>query len=195
MEVNTTVFMTYLVFYTAEDVCKVSGILAIVAMGLWMSQVGKTAISPHSMHSIHSVWAYLGFVAETLIFFLAGLIVGQRYHDDTFKVIFPEGEDFGKIVACYIFCNIIRFVLIAILWPCLSRVGFKMDFAEVLMCSYSGLRGAVGLTLALIVANSTTIEHYTREVVLYYTAGIALLTLIINATTVGALVKFLGLSD
>ena len=66
------------------------------------------------------------------------------------------------------------------------------------LCSYSGLRGAVGLSLALIVANSTAesghLSLYVRDIILVHIAGVALLTLLINATTTGHVVRFLGLS-
>lgn len=62
------------------------------------------------------------------------------------------------------------------------------------MVSYSGLRGAVGLSLALIVTNSPKIPRYIQDVVLLYVGGIAIMTLLINATTIGLLVEYLGLS-
>jgi len=62
------------------------------------------------------------------------------------------------------------------------------------MCSYAGLRGAVGLSLALIVANSPKVPREISDIILLHVAGVALLTLLINATTTGALVRALGLS-
>jgi NhaP-type Na+/H+ or K+/H+ antiporter len=77
LECNTTVFAAYLVFFVAESTdLHVSGILAIVALGLYMTGTGKTRISAESEHSIHHVWGYIGFVAETMIFILSGLIMG-----------------------------------------------------------------------------------------------------------------------
>ena len=51
----------------------------------------------------------------------------------------------------------------------------------------------MGLSLALIVANSPNIPLYVRDVVLLHVSGLALLTLLINATTTGWLVRKLGL--
>jgi NhaP-type Na+/H+ or K+/H+ antiporter len=43
LEVNLTIFASYLLFYTAEEtILKVSGILGMVTMGLYMSRMGKT---------------------------------------------------------------------------------------------------------------------------------------------------------
>jgi len=56
------------------------------------------------------------------------------------------------------------------------------------------LRGAVGLSLALMVQASPKIPRYVQDVILLHVAGIALLTLLINATTTGTVVRMLGLS-
>ena len=71
LESNLTVCMPYVLFYIAElhDV-HVSGILALVAMGLYMTNRGRTRISVESEEAIHAIWHYIGFVAETLIFLI-----------------------------------------------------------------------------------------------------------------------------
>ena len=43
-----------------------------------MTRSGKYRISAESEHAVHHVWGYIGFVAETVIFILTGLIMGQR---------------------------------------------------------------------------------------------------------------------
>jgi NhaP-type Na+/H+ and K+/H+ antiporter len=69
-----------------------------------------------------------------------------------------------------------------------------MSFKQVIICSYAGLRGAVGLSLALIVAATPSVPKYVQDVILLHVGGVALLTLLINATTTGWLVNQLGLS-
>jgi NhaP-type Na+/H+ or K+/H+ antiporter len=79
LEVNSTIFVSYLVFFIAEFTpVHVSGILAIVFLGLYMTNTGKTRISTESEHAVHHVWGYIGFVAETVIFILSGIIMGER---------------------------------------------------------------------------------------------------------------------
>lgn len=50
------------------------------------------------------------------------------------------------------------------------------------------------MSLALMVAADPEVPEYIQDIVLLHVAGVALLTLIINATTTGYLVKYLGLS-
>jgi len=84
LEINATVSVSYMVFYIAESTAlHVSGIIAIVVMGLYMTNIGKTRISSGSAHAVHHVWSYIGFVAETVIFIVSGIIMGQKaWHEN-----------------------------------------------------------------------------------------------------------------
>ena len=50
------------------------------------------------------------------------------------------------------------------------------------------------MSLALMVASSDKVPRYIQDVILLHVASVALLTLLINATTTGMLVRYLGLS-
>lgn len=79
---NVTFVGAFLCFYVAEFTwVKVSGILAIVTLGIYMSAVGKRKIYPESEHDLHSVWSYIQYSSETLIFVLTGIIVGVKMID------------------------------------------------------------------------------------------------------------------
>ena len=190
-EMNATIFVSYLLFYVAESTpLHVSGILAIVALGLYMTTSGKTKISAESMHTVHGIWGYVGFVAETVIFIVSGVIMGERAStSNTITYI-----DYLKLLGVYVGLHFIRFFTIFVSWPLLRKIGYGMSFAQVVLCSYAGLRGAVGLSLALMVAGSTKIPRQVQDIVLLHVAGVALLTLLINASTTGAVVKYLGLA-
>ena len=75
----------------------------------------------------------------------------------------------------------------------MSKCGYGLNAKQCLVLGYSGLRGAVSLTLALIVYLDHDVDHHIRDIVLFHTAGVALLTLIINGSTIGLLVKKLGM--
>ena len=77
----------------------------------------------------------------------------------------------------------------------MSCTGYPFNFAHVILLSYSGLRGAVGLSLALIVRQDEKNENKdVRKQVLFFSAGIVLLTLVVNAPTTGFLISKLGLT-
>lgn len=62
LETNLTIIGAYLCFFVAEmTVLHVSGILALVGLGLYMTKKGRTKISNQTEESLHHVWSYLGF--------------------------------------------------------------------------------------------------------------------------------------
>jgi NhaP-type Na+/H+ or K+/H+ antiporter len=100
------------------------------------------------------VWTYLGFAAETLVFLLAGLVIGRRINEEL-----PQPDLYWKIIAGYGLVNVIRFALMSLVWPCMVCCSCPTtNLPQVIVRSYSSLRGAVGLVLALIVFNSTQID-------------------------------------
>ena len=58
---------------------------------------------------------------------------------------------------------------------------------------WGGLRGAVGLSLAMMVFGDNTICETVRDTVMFHTAGIVVVTVCINSTTMPKLVSLLGL--
>jgi NhaP-type Na+/H+ or K+/H+ antiporter len=197
LEVNTTFVASYLVFFIAEGTSlHVSGILALVALGLFMNKQGKTRISAESEHALHHVWGYIGFMAETVIFILSGIIMGLRASQGNAGHKHPvTSTDFLLVLANYACLHVIRFTMILLFWPILRKLAYGMEFSHVILCSYAGLRGAVGLALALMVVSSEGVDPYVKDIILLHVGGVALLTLLINATTTGMLVRKLGLSN
>ena len=77
LTVTVTFIFCYICFYLAEFTgLKVSGILSIVALGLFFSAFGKTSIYPMSEHAVHVCWSFAQYACETLIFLLTGIIIG-----------------------------------------------------------------------------------------------------------------------
>lgn len=193
LEVNATIFGAYLIFYVSEFASSfhVSGILAIVAFGLYMSVQGKMSISVECEHSVHNVWGYIGYLAETVIFILSGLIIGERVAE---QQILNNASVVFHIFLDWPLLHIIRTGIMLAFWPLTRKFGYGQTFEEVILCSYAGLRGAIGLSLALVVAGDDKIDPYVQEIILFHVSGMCMLTLLINATTTGALVRKLGLS-
>ena len=85
IEITVTVCFTYLFAYSGDFVFKVSGVLVIVFMGLWVSKK-REAISPHVEHAMHHFWEMVGFIANTLLFFITGLSAKHLYISCHIKV-------------------------------------------------------------------------------------------------------------
>jgi Na+:H+ antiporter len=186
VEIVVLLAATYLTFFIAEEFLHVSGVLGIFGLGITMASVGKTRISPEVNKFLHEFWELAVYLANTLIFIIVGVVIATRVHF--------TAADFVVLIILYIGIHVARAIMIAILYPIMKRSGYGMNFKESVVVWYGALRGAVGLALALIVAGMDTIPVEVRDQFLFLTAGIVMLTLLINATTVKFVVNMLGLT-
>ena len=93
----------------------------------------------------------------------------------------------------YFLLHVIRFGFILLVKPILNLTGYEFNFKHSIIVSYGGLRGAVGLALALIVTHSEILPEEIGIVTVFNISGIVLLTLVVNGTTTGFVIKSLGL--
>lgn len=143
-----TFVFAYVAFYLAEfSFFHTSGILTVVSLGLFWSAFGKTKIRGHSEHAVHSVWAFVQYFAETLIFFLVGIIVGSVIIEE--EHIKPS--DYFRMVVFFFLMILGRYLMIMTFWPLVKRYGYPISKSELIVLVYGGLRGALGLCLSLMV--------------------------------------------
>lgn len=198
---STVTFITcYICFYLAEfTFLHVSGILALVVLGLFMSAHGRTKIYPESEHSVHTVWSFVQYGCETIIFLLTGVIVGKEMIAQD-SITFT---DWLKLPVFWALMVVARAIMVFIFLPALKYFGYGINKAEMWVLIWGGLRGALGLTLALMVAVDEDLldeERYPngkrlRQLTIFYMSGVATLTLLINGTTCGALVSYLQMIE
>jgi NhaP-type Na+/H+ or K+/H+ antiporter len=186
VEIIVLLASAYLTFFIAEDFLHVSGVLAIFGLGITMASVGKTRISPEVVKFLHEFWELAVYIANTLIFTIVGVVIASRVN---FTV-----TDFVVLLILYIGIHIARAVMLAMLYPFMKRSGYGFNFKDLVVTWYGSLRGAVGLALALIVAGTEMIPVEVRDQFLFLTAGIVMLTLLVNATTIKFIVNKLGLT-
>ena len=72
--------------------------------------------------------------------------------------------------------HVARSASFALLYPAMSSVGYGVTVGECVVSVYGGLRGAVGLALALTVRLDPNINDVIGEKVLFHCAGIVILT-------------------
>ncbi len=193
LEFSLTFMTAYFTFFIAEETeVKVSGILAICGLGLYMSAWGKHSITSQSEESVHHVWGYVAYASETMIFCMSGVIIGH-------KVIMGEiveGKDYGLLILFYVCMYLIRMIFLGMFYPVLKYYAYGVTWRDAIIIVHGGmLRGALGLILALIISVEDELDEKVRHLSLFHMAGIAVLTLVINAPTTGPLLKGLGLAD
>ena len=182
-------FAAYTTFFLAEaSIVKmhVSGILAVVVLGLYLGGTIRPRMSPHSAHSLHDVWSFAQFMMETLLFLLTGGFIG---------VFLSKGDsqlgaaDVGKVIALNILLLIIRFMVQGIWWPLLNCIGFKISWKEYILMSYSGLRGAIGLAIGLLVYLNTNYDAYFRDFTILSISGVIIFTVLVQGMTLKLIMK------
>lgn len=185
-EITVVVGAAYLAFFVAEHMFHVSGVLAVVSFGLMMAGIGRTRVSPQVAHFLHEFWELAAFIANTLIFIIVGVVIALR-------VEFTP-QDFLILGIVYITILVARAIVLVVFYPLMKRIGYGLSPKDGVVAWWGGLRGAIGLALALIVASEPSIDPEIRTQILSLTAGIVALTSLINATTIKPLIEWLGLT-
>ena len=186
IEISLVIGAAYLSFFVAEYFIHVSGVLSVVAFGLMMAGPGKTRTNPRNTQFLHSFWELAAFLANTMIFIIVGVVIAQQ--------ISFSAQDILALIAIFIGLHVARFGTVYLFYPIMKHLGYGLNLKDSVVLWWSGLRGAVGLSLALIVAIEPKIPIEIRSHVLSLTAGIVVLTSLINATTIKWLINKLGLS-
>mmetsp|Transcript_19379 Transcript_19379/g.51465 ORF Transcript_19379/g.51465 Transcript_19379/m.51465 type:complete len:1118 (-) Transcript_19379:97-3450(-) len=190
--ISMSVALTYLVFYVAAATFGVSGPIAVVAFGFFMSAIGASYISPDVHDGLEVFWDVVAFVANTIVFFFSGImgisIILEYWKDLTLL-------DWIYIPIIYLFLHLLRFGGLYLFGPVLNRLGYRIAPPERIVMSASGLRGALSLIMSLMVHYSMEgTPHYTQVVprIALWTTGIAFMTLIINGSVIEDLMAKVG---
>ncbi len=188
IEISLTLVAAYGAMFIAEGLLHVSGVMAVVTTGLYLSGPGRTLISPEVRHFLHRFWGMVTHIANTLIFFLVGLVIAAQQQQ-------ADMGDYEIILGVYSGVIVLRFAVIFSFRPLVSLVATPLGAREATVMAWGGLRGAVSLALALIVSQHPALPEALRRQVLLVTAGVVFLTILINGATVAWLLRKLGLAS
>ncbi|GLQ32701.1 cation:proton antiporter [Litoribrevibacter albus] len=187
IEISLSIMVAYLVFMLAESI-HVSGVVAVVALALMYASIGRTRISPEVAGFLHHFWEMMAHIANTLIFLLVGVLVAVR-------VPLTDWDLWWALVVLYFGIMVIRAVAVTLFVPILKRIGIGITREKAIVLVWGGLRGAVSLALALTVAANDLIPKQIGDQVMFLCAGIVVLTILINGTTMGWVLHWLGLDQ
>ena len=127
----------------AQYVLKISGVLACCGAGIVLSWLAPPIILSHE--TMHHVWGMIEWVLNTLIFLLAGLIIGNRVIN---KV---AAMDWFYVIVLYVIVMTGRLFTIGVLYPWISTIGHKCTKNEAIFMSWAGLRGVQTFLFFLLV--------------------------------------------
>lgn len=179
------ILSAYAIFILSQFYLGVSGVITLVVFGLTFTYLGKPRLRPQVNIFMENFWDLLTYIANTLIFLIVGVVIAE-------KVTF-NWTTVGVAIVVYLALNLIRYIMIMLLFPIMKRMGYGLTKRESIILTWGGLRGALAMTLALMVSYTPEIPSIIREQILFFTAAIVTLTLTVNATTMRWLLKRLGL--
>lgn len=140
IQTAASISCAYFVFFFAEFECGLSGVLATATAGIMFAWLSPTTII--NQDNMHHIWHFAGWLCNTLIFLLAGLLIG------TIKSV--GSKDWGYLITIYVFLGLLRGCVLSILYPVLSRIGLPVSISDLMFMSFAGLRGALAVALGVV---------------------------------------------
>lgn len=169
-ETNITFVFTYLLFWTCNsEYFNMSGAVAVVISGLYMAQYGKTFISPAVFKKLKHFWTIYVNNIECLVFIIAGMILGKYFESNDYL----NFSDLGKAWGLFLFLYIFRGLVLLLHYPLLKHFGYGVNFKEILVLAFAGLKGVISICLALMVYNNKGLDMDYRSTLLFFSIMIS----------------------
>ena len=188
--ITITIISCYLTFFLAENVVKVSGLLSVVVLGVLMAMHAKMRMNPEALETVHIIISFICFCLESTVFLITGVFIGKMYIFQDKNTL--EAADYTKSLIFFLAMNVARYVMIMILLPLINSSGYPLNWKDTVILAYGGVRGALGLALALMIYRDPEYPTRFRDIALFFTAVMIVLSVIFNGMTIGYLMKMIG---
>ncbi len=187
-------FLAAYVSYLIPDHLGGSGVLGTVACGLVLGWRAPKDLTPQARVAGRAAWDVVVFMLNTVVFLLIGMSLDEIVSRATAQSI---GEMIVIGLLLSLVAILVRFVWVfpAGLLPRLLRLRERPSWRTLTVVSWAGMRGVVSLAAALAIP-----EHLAdgvtpfpgRDLVQLLTFVVILVTLVGQATTLGPLIRRLG---
>ncbi len=196
LEVTVTLFTPYAAYIPAEEV-GASGVLAVVATGLFLGWHSPEMTAPRNRLQAFSVWEVLPFLLNSLLFILIGLQL---------PTVLENLSDGYTVTALILYAALTVLAVMGtrLLWTFpmsyLSRSLREREPAppwrETTVVAYTGMRGAVSLAAALAIPLTTGsgAPFPGRDLILLLTFCAILVTLVGQGFSLPFVIRRLGLA-
>jgi monovalent cation/hydrogen antiporter len=199
IEIALSILTPY-VAYLAADSIRASGVLAVVACGLYLSRKSSHFFSPSVRLQAWAVWDSLTFILNGLVFVLIGLqlpFVLGAIRDHNLRHLLMYAAAFSAFVILlrliWIFpgAHLAYFIRTRILHQNERLPGARQIF----VVGWTGMRGVISLAAAIalpqILANGEPFAQ--RNMIIFLTFSVILVTLVLQGLTLPPLIRALGL--
>ena len=188
--------------YLAADYAHASGVLAVVACGLYLSRHSSQFFSANVRLQAWAVWESLTFIINGLVFVLIGLQlprVLEGIREYQIGTLLLYGGLFSAIVIVLRLLWIFPGARLAYLvYTRILRQNYPYPPAkQVFVAGWAGMRGVVSLAAAIglpeALSNGRIFPQ--RNLIVFLTFSVILVTLVLQGLTLPPLIRGLGLAD
>ena len=182
--------------YLLAELVHASGVLAVVVAGLITTQVGPRVSSATSRRQSESFWSLATFILNGSLFVLVGLEVSTAVRS------LPPAEIGIALVMAVVVWLVILAVRYAFLFGAVALIRLldrrpsqrarRMGYRTRIVGGMAGFRGAVSLAAALAVPTtlSSGDAFPDRNLIIFVTAGVIVLTLVVQGVLLPPLVRW-----
>jgi monovalent cation/hydrogen antiporter len=198
---NILAIVTPLAAYLIAETVEASGVLAVVVSGLWVSRSSPRLFPAHARQYVRTVMGFLTMLANAALFVLVGLEVQSAVRGLS-TVGLAKG--IAAVVAVSAAVIGVRFAWL-FTSPYLIRVidrrpqqrAMRLGGRPRTVMAAAGFRGAVSLAAALAVPETLASgqEFPDRDLIIFVTAGVIAVTLLVQAPLLPRLVRWARLED
>ncbi len=187
-QVSLCLAAPYLAFVAAELWVNVSGVVAVVIVGITLNLYGPGYATPVGWNQFKAMSNQLDYWASALIFVLASILVPRLLAGATWSDLFLI---LMLVVASFIARGMILFGV----QPILQRFGLSppIDPRYSLVIFWGGLRGALTLALALALTENQQIPAEVQRFIAVLATGYVLFTILVQGTTLHYVMRLTGL--
>jgi len=186
IEIAFTTIVAYTSFILANYYLEVSGVMAVVTAGMIVNFYGAVKFTEEVKTYLKQFWSYATFVANSFVFLLVGLT--ER---DLLRSVGHYDYLAFYVLAAILAVLIARMIVIFGLVPLVNHLPNTkhINRSNQAVMFWGGLRGALPIALAV----SIPLDIPGRTTIIHLTLGVVLFTLLVQGTTIGRLIRFLGL--
>ena len=195
--VTVSMLTPYVSYLLADQLCHVSGVLSVVATGIYIGWRSPEVLNANIRLQIQAVWDFVIYLLNGMVFVLIGLQLPHilsSMHEHWWP------RPFFEAVAISLVCIVVRLAWIfpgaylpRLLSKRIRKNEEKPDWRQVTIVGWAGMRGIVSLAAAL------TLQGYPDfprpHLVQFIAFSVIFTTLVFQGLTLPALIRFLGVGD
>jgi CPA1 family monovalent cation:H+ antiporter len=197
---NTVSLLTPFASYLLADLVGASGILSVVATGMYAARTVPKVLGPAIRQQIFGTWTVVTFMLESLVFILVGLelpYVARALNRFPLSTLLREA---ALVSLCVVLVRLIWVMPSTYVFRRLGR-WFRHDKAplppwrSVLFIGWSGLRGADSLVLALSLPLLTAsgARFPARDQIIFISFSVIFITLVVQGPTLAPFARWIGI--